>query len=144
MFNVLVHRKFAQPIEYDAILWNHESMLTIEYKDSVNAYKRMSAKRVQQVADASKNIARRFGFDRYSYILVVNGISEDTKKSEVTVIPIEKLPDYEPNFQSTRPELDYVHKLIKQYERDENPMEVTRTRVVRELRVLRDMVEQMK
>ncbi|MEA1864231.1 MAG: hypothetical protein U9N46_03375 [Euryarchaeota archaeon] len=144
MFNVLVHRKFAQPIEYDGMLWNHESMLFIEYKDSVTAYRRMNAKRAQQVADSSGNIARRFGFDGYSYILVVNGIPEETKKGDVVVIPLERLPDYKPNFQSTRPELDYVHKLIAQYEREENPADVTRDKAVRELYVLRDMIEQRK
>lgn len=144
MFNVLVHRKFAQPIEYDAVMWNTESMLFLEYKDSVNAYRKMSAKRAQQVSDSSKNIARRFGFDRCSYILVVNGIPEETRKGDIAVIPLEQLPDYEADFQSTRSELDYVHKLIAQYERDVNPVEVTHERVIRELRVLKGMIEQLK
>lgn len=145
MFGVLVHHKFTQPIEYDAMLWDRESMLFIEYKDSVGAYKRMSAKRAQQVSAASRNIARRFGFDRCAYIIVVNGIPEETKKGEVVVaIPLEKLPDYTPLFQSTIPELDYTRKLIVKYERKENPADVTRENVVRELRVLEDMITQLK
>ena len=144
MFGVLVHHKFAQPIEYDAILWNHESMLFIEYKDSASAYKRMSAKRAQQVSAATKNIARRFGFDRCAYIIVVNGIPEETKKGEVVTIPLADLPEYEPEFQSTIPELDYVKKLIAKYERKENPAEVTRERTVRELNILKGMIEQLK
>ena len=144
MFGVLVHHKFAQPIEYDAMLWNHESMLFVEYKDSVGAYRRMSAKRAQQVSASSRNIARRFGFDRCAYIMVVNGIPEETKKGEVITIPLADLPGYMPEFQSTIPELDYVKKLIAKYERKENPAEVTRGGVVRELNVLKGMIEQMK
>jgi len=144
MFNVLVHRKFAQPVEYDAVLWNDYSMMFIEYKDSKNAYKRMSAKRAQQVSDFSKNIARKFGFDEYAYILVVNGISEETKKGEVVTIPLKRLPSYVPAPRSTASELDYVDKLVAQYERTENPAEVTRERVIRELRVLKGMIEQLK
>ncbi|MCD6145215.1 MAG: hypothetical protein J7J03_02285, partial [Methanosarcinales archaeon] len=144
MFNVLVHRKFAQPIEYDAMLWNIESMLFIEYKDSLNAYRKMSAKRAQQVSDSSRNIARRFGFDKYTYLLVVGDLPEETRKGDIVAIPLERLSDYEPDFQSTRPELDYVHKLIAQYEREENPVEVARDRVIRELCVIRDMIEQLR
>ncbi|MEA1907206.1 MAG: hypothetical protein U9N12_09745 [Euryarchaeota archaeon] len=144
MFGVLVHHKFAQPIEYDAILWSRDSMLFIEYKDSVAAYRRMSAKRVQQVAGSSRNIAKKFGFDEYAYILVVNGIPEATKKGNVVVIPLKELPRDEPDFQSTRPELDYVQKLIAQYEREENPVDVTRKRVIRDLNVLGGMIEQQK
>jgi len=131
MFGVLVHHKFAQP-------------LFVEYKDSVGAYRRMSAKRAQQVSASSRNIARRFGFDRCAYIMVVNGIPEETKKGEVVVIPLVDLPDYEPLFQSTIPELDYVKKLISKYERKENPADVTREGMVRELRVLEGMIEQLK
>jgi len=142
MFGVLVHRKFAQPIEYDAILWSCDSALFIEYKDSVAAYKRMSAKRAQQISDSSRNIAKKFGFDEYAYILVVNGIQEATKKGNVVVIPLEQLPDHKPDFQSTRPELDYVQKLIAQYKREDSPVEVTRERVIRDLNVLGSMIEQ--
>ena len=76
--------------------------------------------------------------------MVVNGIPEETKKGEVVAIPLEKLPDYIPEFQSTIPELDYVKKLITKYERKENPAEVTRERTVRELRVLEGMIVQLK
>ena len=64
--------------------------------------------------------------------MVVNEISEETKKGEVVVIPLAELPDYEPLFQSTIPELDYVKKLIAKYERKENPAKVPRERAVRE------------
>jgi len=144
MFGVLVHHKFAQKIEYDAMLWNRESILFVEYKDSVGAYRKMSAKRAQQVSATSRNIARRFGFDRCAYIMVVNGIPEETKKGEVVTIPLAELLDYEPLFQSTRPELDRVQKLITKYEREENPAEVTREGVVSELRVLEGMIAQLK
>ena len=76
--------------------------------------------------------------------MVVNGIPEETKKGEVVTIPLVDLPDYIPEFQSTRPELDYVTKLIAKYERKENPAEVTRERTVRELRVLEGMITQLK
>jgi hypothetical protein len=74
--------------------------------------------------------------------LVVNGIPEATKKGNVMAIPLEQLPDYKPDFQSTRPELDYVQKLIAQYEREENPVDLTRKRVIRDLSVLESMIEQ--
>jgi hypothetical protein len=76
--------------------------------------------------------------------MVVNGIPEETKKGEVVTIPLADLPEYKPEFQSTRPELDYVTKLIAKYEREENPAEVTRERTVRELRVLEGMITQLK
>ena len=65
LFNVLAFKNMANKVEFDAVLWNNEAILFIEYKDSPSVYKNLEAKRAQQIKGISRNIARAFGFTKY-------------------------------------------------------------------------------
>lgn len=133
LFNVLAFRNSAVIAEYDAVLWDSDSIMFLEYKDSLGAYKKMYAKRAQQVAGFARNIARSFGFLRYNFTLVVNGIEEPTTKGNVRVIPLGLLAKHQPEFFLTKVELDYVNKLIDKHSEES---------VNEELKILKNMIEQ--
>ncbi len=144
-FNVLAFKNSAVLAEYDAMLWRDDKVWFIEYKDSQAANKRMSAKRVQQVSDISRNLARRFGFARYSFTIVVKGIKESVVKggAETEVVPLDKLFDFQPEYSSTYRELDHIDKLINKYTRSEDPAELDRDKIVTELNNLKTMITQI-
>jgi len=133
MFNVTAYHHNRVLAEYDAILWNREGILFIEYKDTLQAYQAMSAKRAQQISDHSRNIARGLRFKCYKMLLVVRGIPDRTSKGGVEVLPLDRLRGYRPDFRTTRVELEYLEKLIKKHKEGE---------VYRQLEILRGMMEQ--
>ena len=57
LFNVVALKNSAAIVEYDAILWTEDSLMFMEYKDSVAAYKNLSTRRIQQMSSFAKNIA---------------------------------------------------------------------------------------
>jgi hypothetical protein len=103
----------------------------------------LKAKRAQQIKGIARNIARAFGFQKYNFIIVVNGIEQRTEKGTAVVIPLNELTNYTPEFESAIEELDYVDWLLSKYERKDNPVEFTKELVLKELKTLRDKIEQV-
>jgi len=118
LFNVVALKNSIAMVEYDALLWSEDSLMFIEYKDSVAAYKNLSSRRVQQMSSFAKNIARGLGYKNYSFIAVFKGLEEATNKVGVEVIPLFNLGNYQPAFASTITELDYINKMIAKYTRE--------------------------
>jgi hypothetical protein len=133
----------ANKVEFDAILWNDEAMLFIEYKDSLSAYKNLQAKRAQQIKSTARNIARAFGFQKYSFIIVVKDIEQRIEKGTAAVIPLDELINHEPEFESTIEELDYVNWLLNKYESRENLVKFDKELILKELIILRNKIEQV-
>ncbi len=138
LFNVLAFKNMANKVEYDAVLWNDEAILFIEYKNSMSMYKNMQAKMANKKKGYARNIARAFGFLRYNFIIVVNGIKHKAEKGTAMVIPLAELRDFNPEFESSIEELDYLDKLLNKYEHSH---ELKREVVLKELRILRDKIE---
>lgn len=145
LFNVLAYKNHQILAEYDAVLWNSESILFIEYKDSPASYRRMYAKRTQQVSDYARNISRKLGFQQYSYIIVVKGLDKATIKGTAPVIPLDELKTYQPEFRGTKRELEYLNKLLDKYQRSQSnhstsciPLDT----VLKELQNLKSIIEQ--
>ncbi len=143
LFNVNAFKNMANKVEFDAILWNDEAMLFIEYKDSLSAYKNLQAKRAQQIKSTTRNIARAFGFQKYSFIIVVKDIKHRIEKGTAAVIPLDELINHEPAFESTIEELDYVNWLLNKYESRENPVKFDKELILKELIILRNKIEQV-
>ncbi len=143
LFNVNAFKNMANKVEFDAILWNDEVMLFIEYKDSLSAYKNLQAKRAQQIKSTARNIARAFGFQKYSFIIVVKDIEQRIEKSTAAVIPLDELINHEPEFESTIEELDYVNWLLNKYESRENLVKFDKELILKELIILRNKIEQV-
>lgn len=143
LFNVMAFKNMANKVEYDAVLWNNDSILFIEYKNSVGMYKNLAAKRAQQIKDYARNVARAFGFRKYNFIIAVNGLEQGTEKGTAKVLPLDELQSYTPEFESAIEELDYINKVLSKYEKQENPVEFNREIVLKELKVLRDKIEQV-
>ena len=143
LFNVLAFKNMANKVEFDAVLWSNEAILFIEYKDSTSVYKNLEAKRAQQIKGITKNIARAFGFQKYNFIIVVNGLEQRAVKGTAAVIPLSELTSYVPEFESALEELDYINWLIGKYDRQESPVKFKRELMVKELKVLRDKIEQV-
>ena len=143
LFNALAFKNMANKVEFDAILWNDEAMLFIEYKDSPIVYKNLEAKRAQQIKGIARNIARAFGFRKYNFIIVVNGIEQRTEKGTAAVIPLDELAGYTPEFESALEEFDYICWLLSKYDRKDNPVELDRDLVLKELKTLRDKIDQI-
>ncbi len=143
-FNVVASKNSAVLAEYDAMLWRDDKVWFIEYKDSHAANKRMSAKKVQQISDISRNLARIFGFAEYNFTIVVKGIEELVLKggAETEVVPLDDLSEYQPKYSSAYLELDNIDKLISKYTRTENPAELNRDKIVTELNNLKAMITQ--
>ena len=117
LFNVVALKNSIAIVEYDALLWSDESLMFIEYKDSVPAYKSLSARRIQQMGSFAKNIARGLGYKSYCFVVVVKDLESSTIRGGAPVIPLHTLGSYEPSFSSTISELDFLNNLIGKYER---------------------------
>ena len=143
LFNVLAFKNMANNVEYDAVLWNDEGILFIEYKNSMSMYKSMQGKTAQQKKGYAKNVARVFGFSNYNFIIVVNGIEEIGEKGTARVFPLEDMAGFVPQFESTIEELDYVNKLLGKYDRKENQVAFSNELAIKELRILKDKIEQV-
>ena len=117
LFNVVALKNSVAMVEYDAILWSDDSIMFIEYKDSVAAYKGLSSRRVQQMNSFAKNIARGLGYKNFIFVVVVKGLEDATEKGGVEVMPLFTLGNYEPKFVSTITELEYLNKMIGKYQR---------------------------
>ena len=143
LFNVLAFKNMANNVEYDAVLWNDEEILFIEYKNSISMYKSMQGKTAQQKKSYARNVARAFGFRNYNFIIVVNGLEERAEKGTSDVIPLREIPGFVPQFESTIEELDYVNKLLGKYDREDNPIEPERELLIKELGILRDKIGQV-
>ncbi len=135
LFNVVALKNSVAIVEYDAILWSEDSIMFVEYKDSVAAYKSLSARRIQQMGSLAKNIAKGLGYKRYCFIVVVKDLQEMTARGGVDVIPLYMLGSYEPAFSSTYSEIDYIDKLVAKYSREE------KLDFVKELEKLKNMIE---
>jgi len=114
LFNVTAKENIDKA-EYDVIQWNEQdkSILFIEYKNSVQAYKNLKAHEAQQNKD-------------FAY-----------------VISLDEITNYAFEFESTLEELNYIDKLLEKYNRSENPVEFSREIVLNELKKLRDKIEQV-
>lgn len=145
LFNVIA-KENTDKAEYDVIQWNEQdkSILFIEYKNSVQAYKNLKAHEAQQNKDYARNIARAFCFLKYEFIIVVRGLELNSEKvkGKVNVISLDKLTNYLPEFESTLEELDYIDTLLEKYNRSENPVD-NRETVLKELNKLRNKIEQV-
>lgn len=118
LFNVVALKNSVAMVEYDALLWSDDSVMFIEYKDSVAAYKSLSSRRVQQMNSFAKNIARGLGYKNFTFVVVVKGLEESTNKGGVEVMPLFALGNYPPVFTSTITELEYLNKMIGKYQRE--------------------------
>jgi hypothetical protein len=135
LFNVVALKNSIAIVEYDAILWSEDSLMFIEYKDSVAAFKNLSSRRVQQMSSFAKNIARGLGYMNYTFVVVVKGLEESTNKGGVEVMPLYLLGNYQPTFSSTVTELEYLNKMIGKYTRD------GQVDLVKELEKLKKIIE---
>jgi hypothetical protein len=118
LFNVVAMKNSIAVVEYDALLWSDESVMFVEYKDSVAAYKDLSSRRVQQMNSFAKNIARGLGYKNFTFIVVVKGLEEGTNKGGVQVMPLFELGSYQPIFVSSITEMEYLNKMIAKYTRE--------------------------
>jgi hypothetical protein len=135
LFNVVALKNSIAIVEYDALLWSDDSIMFVEYKDSVTAYKSLSSRRVQQMNAFAKNIARGLGYKNFTFIVVVKGLEESTNKGGVEVIPLYALGNYHPVFYSSIAEMEYLNKLMAKYIRE------GREDVVKELDKLKKIFE---
>lgn len=149
LFNVVAIEN-KQLKEYDVILWNEKerAILFIEYKDSINAFKKLKEHETNRKKDYALNISRAFGFLKYNFIVVVKGFEADADKvkGKAQVISLAELNNFLPNsdsFESTLEELAIVNKLLGKYDRLENPIEMSRENLLNELKILRDKIEQV-
>lgn len=118
LFNVVAQKNSIAVVEYDALLWSDDSVMFVEYKDSVAAYKDLSSRRVQQMNSFAKNIARGLGYKNFTFIVVVKGLEEGTNKGGVQVLPLFELGNFQPIFVSTLTEMEYLNKLMAKYTRE--------------------------
>jgi len=149
LFNVIAIEN-TPLCEYDTILWNEKekAILFIEYKDSIPGYKNLKAHDSQQKKDHALNIARAFGFQKYNFIIVVNGLEPNAEKvkGKAMAISLDELNNYlseKESFESTLVELDYIDWLLSKYDRKENPVDFQKELALKELKTLRDMIEQV-
>ncbi len=118
LFNVVAMKNSIAVVEYDALLWSDDSIMFVEYKDSVAAYKDLSSRRVQQMNSFAKNIARGLGYKNFTFIVVVKGLEEGTNKGGVQVMPLYELGSFQPIFASSIAEMEYLNKMIAKYARE--------------------------
>ncbi|MDM7940465.1 MAG: hypothetical protein QUS07_09000 [Methanothrix sp.] len=117
LFNVVALKNSIAVVEYDALLWSDDSIMFVEYKDSISAYKDLSSRKVQQMNSFAKNIARGLGYKKFTFIVVVKGLEEGTTKGGVEVLPLVELGSYQPVFVSSITEMEYLNKMIAKYTR---------------------------
>ena len=137
IFNAIVVQQGQTLLEYDAVLWDQSRVLFVEYKKTVNAYRNMSAKRINQVKSISQIVARRLGFPRYQYVIVVRGITDVIDHGGVTVVGLSVLEGFRPEFETSKVELAYIERQIVRLERDGK-----QRATLDELRKIRDMMLQ--
>jgi hypothetical protein len=149
LFNVTAIKNIPL-VEYDVIIWNEKekSILFIEYKNTPKAYKNLKEKEANQKKDIAQNIARAFGFQKFNFIVVVNDLEEKAQKpkGKAKVISYKELNNYlhESNsFESAFVELDYMDRLLRKYERQENQVELEKELVLKDLEKLRTKIEQV-
>ena len=118
LFNVVALKNAIAVVEYDALLWSDDSIMFVEYKDSVSAYKALSSRRVQQMNSFAKNIARGLGYKNFTFIVVAKGLEEGTSKGGVEVLPLFELGSYQPIFVSSITEIEYLNKMMAKYTRE--------------------------
>jgi hypothetical protein len=118
LFNVVALKNAIAVVEYDALLWSDDSIMFVEYKDSVSAYKALSSRRVQQMNSFAKNIARGLGYKNFTFIVVAKGLEEGTSKGGVEVLPLFELGSYQPIFVSSITEIEYLNKIMAKYTRE--------------------------
>jgi hypothetical protein len=118
LFNVVALKNAIAVVEYDALLWSDDSIMFVEYKDSVAAYRDLSSRRVQQMSSFAKNIARGLGYKKFVFVVAVKGLEESTSKGGVDVLPLFELGNYEPQFTSSIMELEYLNKMMAKYSRE--------------------------
>jgi hypothetical protein len=135
LFNVVALKNAVAVVEYDALLWSDDSIMFVEYKDSVAAYKDLSSRKVQQMNSFAKNIARGLGYKTFVFIAVVKGLEEGTNKGGVQVLPLFELDNYQPIFVSSITEMEYMNKMMAKYTRE------GKDEFVRELDKLRKIFE---
>ena len=135
LFNVVALKNSIAVVEYDALLWSDDSIMFVEYKDSVAAYKDLSSRRVQQMGSLARNIARGLGYKNFAFVVVVKGLEEETNKGGVQVLPLFELGSYQPLFVSSITEMDYLNKMITRYSREE------KDDLVRDLEKLKKIIE---
>jgi len=136
--------------EYDSIILYEKdnAMLFIEYKDSISSYKNLKAHDTQRKNDLARNIARAFGYKNYDFVLVVKGLEnkEEKIKGKTTVISLDELDNYMlklDSLESTHVELDYIKGLLNKYNREENIVDFKKEQVLKELKDLHNMIEQV-
>jgi hypothetical protein len=149
LFNVSAIKNIPL-VEYDVIIWNEKdkSILFIEYKNTPKAYTNFKEHDANQKKDIALNIARAFGFLKFNFIIVVNDLEEKTEKvkGKAKVISCKELNKYlleNNSFESTLVELDYIDRLLSKYDRQENRVELEKELVLKELKILRDKIEQV-
>lgn len=135
LFNVVALKNAIAVVEYDALLWSDDSILFVEYKDSVAAYKDLSSRKVQQMNSFARNIARGLGYKNFAFIVVVKGLEEKTNKGGVPVLPLFELGGFQPIFISSITELEYLNKMIAKYNRE------GKEEFARDLEKLRKIIE---
>lgn len=118
LFNVVALKNAIAVVEYDALLWSDDSIMFVEYKDSVAAYKDLSSRRVQQMNSFAKNISRGLGYKNFSFIVVVKGLEERSNKGGIEVLPLFELGNFQPLFVSSIAEMEYLNKMIAKYTRE--------------------------
>ncbi len=116
LFNVVALKSGRAAMEYDAVLWDDDNILFIEYKDTRNALQALQAKKAQMLGDRAGNIARKLGFKGYNFTIVANVSSADTStKSWVPVITLSKLPNYKPEYMPTRRDIEKLDEMVGKY-----------------------------
>jgi hypothetical protein len=137
IFNAAVVEHGQRLLEYDAVLWDDTNVLFVEYKKSVNAYKAMSAKRINQVKSISQTVARRLGFANYQYIIVVRGMTEESERGCVDIVGLSVLEAFHPKFETSKVELAYIERQMEKLERNNQKDETWQ-----ELKKIKDMMLQ--
>ncbi len=135
LFNVVALKNSIAVVEYDALLWSDDSIMFVEYKDSMSAYRDLSSRRIQQMNSLAKNISRGLGYKNYTFVVAVKGLEEETNKGGVQVLPLFELGSYQPIFVSSVTELEFLNKLIAKYTREGQEA------FVRELDTLKKIIE---
>jgi len=136
LFNVVALKNSSAIVEYDAILWTDDSLMFVEYKDSVAAYKNLSTRRIQQMSSLAKNIAAGLGYKNYTFMVVVKDLKVPTTRGGAVVIPLYQLGSYMPTFSTTFSELELLDNLIDKYSRNESG-----DGVVKDLEKLKTIIE---
>ncbi len=96
-----------------------------------------------QKKDYALNIARALGFQKYNFIVVINGLEGKVEKvkGKTNVISLDALKNYlfeNDSFESTLVELNIVNNLLNKYGRQDNQDEL-----IKDLKDLKYKIEQV-